>query len=141
MDNFNQKQPLSIWSPVLIVMSAFTLLDILTTIFGMFSGVASNPLIKILASIFLSAFIFCVIYCTRIIFDLEGQSIKKTALIAALAVCILIDGWTSYEGIHSFIKPQNEDYFGWMLLMLLVIGCAGSPILLSYRTEIKSKLE
>jgi hypothetical protein len=139
MESLNQKQPSPMWKVVICVMFVFATIDLFTTIFGIFNGVRSEQPVKIAVAVILSAFITSIIYGIRVIVELEDSNIKYAWLVA-LVVSIGIDGWTSYEGIHHFIQPQNEDYFGWMLLILLLTGCISSPILISYSKEIKSKL-
>jgi hypothetical protein len=140
MENLNQKQSSKMWKFVISVTVVFAIIDSFTTVFGIFLGVPSDQPIKVAVALILSSFITSIIYGIRIILNLEDSNIKYAWMIA-LVVSIGIDGWTSYEGIHRFIKPQNEDYFGWMLLIILLIGCISSPIFFSYREEIKSKLE
>ncbi|MBD2296734.1 hypothetical protein H6G06_25435 [Anabaena sphaerica FACHB-251] len=140
MENTKQQKISTISQLVVNLMYIFAFIDFVTTLYGIYEGVPSLQPIKIGVSIILSVFITSSIYCLRIILKLEDPNIKKI-FISATIVCIFLDGWTSYEGIHHFIKPVPDDYFGWMLFVFLLTGCVSSPVLLGYREEINNKLQ
>lgn len=119
----------------------FMISDFGTTVFGIYTGLpTSEQPIKMIISFALTIFITAYILCLRFIFEIKILSLRNI-LIVILGIFVLLDAWTSYEGLHNFIKPVDDDYFGWMLLLVSTFGCISSPVAMAYMKEIEILLE
>jgi hypothetical protein len=118
----------------------FLVLDILTSLAGVYNGMPSSKPVKLISAIAFAILITAGLFCTRIIFDLDDSNQKQLFLLF-LSLCIGLDAWTSFEGLHHFITPVEDDIFGWFLLIIATLACSAAPIIAVYSNSIKNKMK
>lgn len=140
MTEQTSKKQYSLQASVLnIYIVVFVSLDILTSVMGIYYGIPSSKPIKVIGAAAFAVLIAAGLLCTRIILKLDDSN-QKQLLLSILFVCIGLDTWTSFEGLHKFVTPNEDDFFGWFLLIIATLGCSIAPIVTAYSEDIKNKL-